>query len=742
MAHTQLEIANGLFARKLYDLAAPEYEKYLGIYLDARDRPTALFRLGESYRQLKNRAGAKDAYQSLLLSYTSSEFVAPAAYRLAEYYLEDENYSSALALFDKAAAKSDDPSVVTAARFHAGRTLEALHRKSDARTRYESVVAADKGDNPYRDAARLSLAKLLLDARRNDDAVAQFDALSKDAAKPELRAEAKVRGAMMRVDLGKLDEAARGLEEALEMPELGNWRQAAQMGLMRIRFEQQKFEDVVRMWETKKESLPQELHPEALLLTGNALRQLGRHEEARQIYASLIEQFPKSGPAGEARYNQLISLYSANDPGLAEAVDAFVATNPASDRKAQAQLLKAEALFRAKEYAAAGPAYQAVEIRDLPEKLRQESQFKLAWSVMEAGEHTRAAQAFDDFLKAYPASNLAPTALAQRALARQRAREFKQALADFDELLQRYPEAKERELALQQKALILGQQQENQAMTETFERLLKEFPESAAAGQAYYWIGWSAFEKKAYKKAVEAFVEARKRGKEEFFERATLRIMLAHFYLSDRDAVAGEVDLFNSEKTSGKVPAEILRWLGGEYLEAGKHEEAARYLSQLIGREDERTPVDYLNLGRAQLELGKCEDARGLIAKYLEVTSEPLPRAMGLLVLGRAELCVKEFDLARKTADEALSLQPEGRLNARGRMLIGDIAMARGDVTEAARTYLGLAVVFEDPAITPEAMHKAYDAYVKAGDAAQAAKVLNDLQTRYPEYSHSNGLIQ
>src|SRR5437868_4086289 len=37
----QLDYANGLFARKLYDLAAPEYEKYLGQYPGIPGRASA-----------------------------------------------------------------------------------------------------------------------------------------------------------------------------------------------------------------------------------------------------------------------------------------------------------------------------------------------------------------------------------------------------------------------------------------------------------------------------------------------------------------------------------------------------------------------------------------------------------------------------------------------------------------------------------------------------------------------------
>src|ERR1700677_4567274 len=46
----QLEYANSFYAKKLYDLAAPEYEKYVSLYPHGVDLQTVYFRLAESYR--------------------------------------------------------------------------------------------------------------------------------------------------------------------------------------------------------------------------------------------------------------------------------------------------------------------------------------------------------------------------------------------------------------------------------------------------------------------------------------------------------------------------------------------------------------------------------------------------------------------------------------------------------------------------------------------------------------------
>ena len=58
----QLEYANALFGRKLYDLAIPEYEKFLGQFPGAPGRASAYFFLGESYRALNRSAAARDEF--------------------------------------------------------------------------------------------------------------------------------------------------------------------------------------------------------------------------------------------------------------------------------------------------------------------------------------------------------------------------------------------------------------------------------------------------------------------------------------------------------------------------------------------------------------------------------------------------------------------------------------------------------------------------------------------------------
>ncbi len=105
----QLDYANALFTRKLYDLAIPEYQKYLDDYRGYAGRANAYFSLGECYRNLKRPSSARTNFQKVLSDYGDGEFAGPSAYALAEMAFTEKDYAGALLLFHRAAAKKRKP---------------------------------------------------------------------------------------------------------------------------------------------------------------------------------------------------------------------------------------------------------------------------------------------------------------------------------------------------------------------------------------------------------------------------------------------------------------------------------------------------------------------------------------------------------------------------------------------------------------------------------------------------------
>ena len=273
-------------------------------------------------------------------------------------------------------------------------------------------------------------------------------------------------------------------------------------------------------------------------------------------------------------------------------------------------------------------------------------------------------------------------------------------------------------------------------MSAAFEKLLEEFPKSAAAAQAYFWLGWAAFEQKNYKKSTQLLEKSRAIDPAQYGERATLRMILAFYYLDDRAAVTREAAIYKGKN----LPAEISLWLAVQLIAEGKNDKAEALLLPLTKNPAAVPAEAWISLAEVQVRLGKFKQARMPTDKALEAARDPASRARALIASARIYLGEKDFRSATSQIEEALLLQPEGRLNAEARLASGDVLFAQADFDGAARAYMTISVLSNDPAVAPRALQQAATAYRRANNKDEADKAAAELKQRFPDSQPSTKL--
>src|SRR5256885_4411535 len=448
----QLEYANALFTRKLYDLAIPEYQKYLDDYPGASGRPNAYFSLGECYRNLNTSSRAPSNFQRLLNDYAESDFAGPAAYALAEMAFTQKDYAAALPLFHRSATKSKDAAVALSARYFEARCLEALDHKDEACDIYQQVAEV-KNPNPFREDARESAARIANARGRKADALRQYEALSNEAQKPALKAEATVRAGLIALDLiqsdkgkidkGMSDKAMSLLQKGRSLNESGRWRALAQLGIVRLQFQTGQFAALLNDYKKVVQQVPEDVRPEVMLFAANSQRQLGHAKEAEAIYSEIIQKYPSREEAKDAAFERLLNIYNSDPSTVPPEVDQYLATNPSAERADQAKFFKAEALYKQQNYPGAAPIFAELRASHLPAKLRAEAAYQLGSCYLQTKDVAGIVDAFGFFVQAFPDSPLAPSAYAHRAETYESDKNYDAALSDWNAILKNYSSARE-----------------------------------------------------------------------------------------------------------------------------------------------------------------------------------------------------------------------------------------------------------------------------------------------------------
>lgn len=140
-------------------------------------------------------------------------------------------------------------------------------------------------------------------------------------------------------------------------------------------------------------------------------------------------------------------------------------------------------------------------------------------------------------------------------------------------------------------------------------------------------------------------------------------------------------------------------------------------------------------LGDAATKLKNLPEAEDAFGKYLQTAKDPAGKAKVLLALGAVKIGAHKVDDAQKIAEEIMSLQPEGRVSAEARLLAGDVQLERGNFDDAGKVFVSVALLYDDPAITPRALNKASSAYQRAGKTDEADRLARELRERYPNYA-------
>jgi tetratricopeptide (TPR) repeat protein len=745
-----------LYDRGEFGLAAKSYANYLETYPAGRHAGTALFRIGESLIKQGQEAQAARYYEEVVKNHAKSEGAPSAAYRLGAIRFNARDFEGSVNYFGFCERTTKVPQVALAAAYNMSRGLQMLGQTQKQMEALQRVIQV-KVDNPYRDAAVMTLAKSKLADNKLEEALALFQDLMVSAVDGPLKSEATVNAAVLLGELKRPEDAEALFDKALLMRDTSVENRAlALIGVVQSLYDKGDYDGVIEQYTRNASVLPNGVtRGKMLLLVGNAYRMKKTYSRAVELYLMVEQDYPNEDTAFEAGYWKLYCFYLLEDKDLGEFADGFLKRWAKKKDKhefvAKAALMRADHYFNLAAYEEAAVAFLDVPMEGLSPGLRSNALFNMGYSQVEAKRYQEAIGTLTRFINENSNHEFTANALAHRGLAYREVKDYLKAKEDFRRVVKEYAKSASAELAWYQLGLIATTERNPTEKIEAFENLVKLYPQSQAVPQAWFGIGSAAYEKEDWAKAQEALRRAIRLDPKAYLDSGSNMLLLSYYAQEDDEGLAAAIDEFLAKRPSAVVPPNVLGWLGLTQFSKDQFKQAAKYLVMATTPDEpQNTQAAVWNyLGMSQVENGTFKDAEESLNHFLAITTLPgTERGRALLYLARARLGQAHYEEAMEAADEALGFIKTGRLHADLLILEGDIFFSRasklekeGKVNEAieefraaAAKYIVPSQFFVDPVITPQAVWKTILSLEKAGDVDRARQLRKELQDKYPAF--------
>lgn len=735
--------SGGAVQQDLYQRAIDIFGRYLNDFPNHANAEAAWWYLGESYYAVGRVEDAKRCFHSLLNRFGRGRYAAAAAYKLGADHFNNRQYALAATLFDKLATIATKPTERHRGLYYAGLSYELMGRARQAKTYYRQLL--DDPANPYIHKARIALGKLLAADAQLDEALRLLDQVAVSRAALKVRGEAALHAGAVAARLGDSERSDLYFNLILKTPGMEEYRPDAQIAMMAARFDQKRYDEVVRIFQRSTERSEGEREAKRLMLAARAFMMLDRNADALPLFREVERlQPPESQQAFDATYFRLLCFYRIEGRHVLDQVEAFLQLyrkqHPRDPKIHTALLMKAETLYAEGKPTEAADAYRDIDPAAISEKNRKGMLYQRGRCLDEAGDSAGAAASLSAFIEGYPDDPRVPVARAARGRALAATGSTGKALEDFNYLIEKAEDPELLSLAYLESADIHKQRSELDAMVSRYLEFLEKVPgrEKAASAKASYWAGWGLVKTDRGTDAIPHLQQARELAPQLYEKHAGLLLCLVHLAEKNPTPLIEEVGKAIEKNYSADLPEPLIRWAADQAFNAGDYRNAARFYDLIADDSNPELVVKevWRFLGKARIRSGDPAGALMAIEHALNAEQEPGWRADALADKGQALLNLKKFDEATQAIEDGLALRPEGRIGASLLLIRGDILMATGQPAEAVRSYIVPVELMDDSdrVVKPKALHKLIAALEQTGKTQDAEKYRQELQRKYPNW--------
>lgn len=759
-----LDFADGLYQRGMYETAARHYLEFIRAHPESALQETAFFRRGESlYRQAAAIASteaprtqlimreARQAFMDMVKSYPSGERIYDALLRLGELNYKTGDPESGLEPLRRVRAESRDEGLVEAAVFYAARCAESLGDTEKATADYR-LIREKYPEGEYAALSTFLLADLLDQEGRNDEALLLLDEIWRTnrfsiAVDSGLAGDAQLRTAQILYQAERYAEAAELYLDFADAHPEGPRTSRARYGAAWARFQQQQFAealDIARV--LQRRFLSTDLVPGIVYLQGACSYQERFYDDAIRYFREVIAD-PLAGEYRQKAWYQLAWSYFLSENFEQASIECrnLLRIGISPSLASNVHFLLGQTFAQTDQYGMAVEEFKRVEAIDPQGEFVQEAAYLTGDMLFRANRYAESAEVFERYFDTYSNSPQAREALTWAVNALFADRDYPDAIRVAEKLLQAYPEHPERIETLYRIALAHYQLQDYDDALKAMERLIALGDEHPRRPDALYWTAYILELRDQRDEAASAYGMLLERYPN-FANRDEVVLRKAFCeYRMDRldEAYLGFLEALGSSARN-QIPPGIGFWMIVHADEAERHEEALEIADALLDLFSDRETQERARLARSNqfVALKRWEEARASARQFVDQYPETLFKPEIFWVMAKAlEGLEREEEALLWFEESIIELQrmanPDPQLEAAIYVDLGRAKENQGQYKEALDAYLRVAILYDHPRLTPEAMYRAIRCHLELDEQLEAAAMYNELTQDFADSSWS-----
>lgn len=277
--------AETLFRMKRYSEARAVYDKVVAENAASPFAPDALYGLGWSQVEMKQREAAVSTFRQLIRAFPDHETMPSAAVQAARLLTEMKSYDEAAAVLKPVVERRRDHRLAPEARYMLGLAHLSAGKTTEGIADLRALVAAHPTHDMAGQARRLIVDTLLKQGKK-DDLAREYKTLM---AQSPLTAEGLYDAGLLASRLGRPKDAEQAWTDLRSDFPDSPLAARASLDLAQAAFKRGAFKDAATLGRTATKSSEAPVRAQAYLLTGESELKLKRWEPAHQAFRAAVD---------------------------------------------------------------------------------------------------------------------------------------------------------------------------------------------------------------------------------------------------------------------------------------------------------------------------------------------------------------------------------------------------------------------------------------------------------------------